>query len=326
MAAGATWHKTCFTCGFLPEGEEDPHNGNGQGCGRVLPQNKMHLSCGIAYCNACFTRVFTSGAARGAILRKKAINIRQVHDNVEAEGSSEVQELDGFMAGSVFQEKEKKEVKIKNIVVGQGDKCPTCSKTVYKMEALIAIGQTWHKACFTCGGPGNVEDLGCKRSLPQDSFQQHNMLPYCKACFMKNFGKGGYKVSSGPSLPSNNVTIDTSSGLSFSEKAAAFKKTVHEGAEVDSPSRKGTGMKFIGGGGVKCPVCTKTVFKMEEVLAIGHSFHPSCFTCGALGDGSSKEGCGKVLTRDQYLDGQGRPFCKNCYNKVFSSKGQQPSA
>ena len=323
MAAGASWHKTCFTCGFLPEGEEDPHNGNGQGCGRVLPQDKIHLSCGIAFCNACFTKVFTSGAARGTVLRKKTTNVaRQFNDTVD---ETDVQELDGFMAGSVFQEK--KELKVKNIGSLQGDKCPKCSKTVYKMEALLAIGQTWHKSCFTCGGPGNADNLGCERSLPQDSFQQHKMLPYCKACFMKNFGKGNYKASSSnTNVPSKNIVIDTTGGLSFAEKAAAFKKKVHEGTDIASPTRDPRKKVSVGGGGSKCPVCSKTVFKMEEVLAIGNSFHPTCFTCGALGDGSSKEGCGKVLTRDQYLDGQGRIFCKNCYNKIFSNKGLQPSA
>jgi hypothetical protein len=65
---------------------------------------------------------------------------------------------------------------------------------------------------------------------------------------------------------------------------------------------------------------------MEEVLAIGQAYHQTCFTCGALGDGSKFEGCGKVLSRDQYLEGQSRPFCKNCYQKNFSNKGLQPSA
>jgi hypothetical protein len=327
MAAGFTWHKTCFTCGYLPEGEEDPHNGSGQGCGRVLPQDKYHLSCGIAFCNGCFTRLFTTGAARGAILRKKAINVRQVHDNIEQSGdNTETGELDGFMAGSVFQEKKQiKQPRVTNVGSIQGEKCPSCSKTVYKMEALLAIGQSWHKPCFTCGGPGNVDNLGCKRSLPQDNFQQHNMLPYCQACFMKNFSST-FKSRADRTLPASNVAIDTSSGLSFADRAALFKQKVHEGTEVTSPSLKKQGSKLSIEGGKKCPVCSKSVYKMEEVLAIGQAYHQTCFTCGALGDGSKFEGCGKVLSRDQYLEGQSRPFCKNCYQKNFSNKGLQPSA
>lgn len=318
MAAGFAWHKTCFTCGFLPEGEEDPHNGNGHGCGRVLPQDKYHLSCGIGFCNGCFTRLFTTGAARGAILRKKAINVRPVNDNNDQSGDTIVTgELDGFMAGSVFQEKKEiKEPRVKNVGSLQGEQCPSCSKTVYKMEALLAIGQSWHKPCFTCGGPGNVDNLGCKRSLPQDNFQQHNMLPYCQACFMKNFSNA-YKTRADRTLPVRNIAIDTSSGLSFADRAALFKQKVHEGSEVTSPSLKKMTSRLTIEGGKKCPVCSKSVYMREEVLAIGQSYHQTCFTCGALGDRSKSEGCGKVLTRDIYVEGQGRPFCKNCYQKNF---------
>ena len=57
----------------------------------------------------------------------------------------------------------------------------------------------------------------------------------------------------------------------------------------------------IKGGTKKCPVCTKSVYMKEEVLAIGSSYHQSCFTCGALGDGSKFEGCGNNTISYIYL-------------------------
>ena len=30
----------------------------------------------------------------------------------------------------------------------------------------------------------------------------------------------------------------------------------------------------------KCTVCQKTVYKMEEVSAVGRIWHSNCFTCG----------------------------------------------
>ncbi len=32
--------------------------------------------------------------------------------------------------------------------------------------------------------------------------------------------------------------------------------------------------------GPKCTVCQKTVYKMEEVGAVGRIWHSNCFTCG----------------------------------------------
>ena len=78
---------------------------------------------------------------------------------------------------------------------GDKKKCPNCAKTVFKMEELLALGCIWHKDCFTCGGPapnvGEPEHLGCGRVLTIDAHDQHAGLPYCKACFQRNFMLGG---------------------------------------------------------------------------------------------------------------------------------------
>mmetsp|Transcript_7358 Transcript_7358/g.10958 ORF Transcript_7358/g.10958 Transcript_7358/m.10958 type:complete len:518 (-) Transcript_7358:204-1757(-) len=71
------------------------------------------------------------------------------------------------------------------------------------------------------------------------------------------------------------------------------------------------------GNPTKCYICTKTVYRNEEIRAVGHVWHVSCFTCG----GSNKDGCGRVLTRDKYLDHESEPYCPACYNKLFRPKG-----
>ena len=42
------------------------------------------------------------------------------------------------------------------------------------------------------------------------------------------------------------------------------------------------------GGGAKCPVCNKTVYMAEEVVAAGQKYHKMCFKCSK---------CNKMLDR-----------------------------
>jgi len=70
-------------------------------------------------------------------------------------------------------------------------------------------------------------------------------------------------------------------------------------------------MPLVLGGGPKCVVCGKTVYKAEEKISEAGIFHKACFRCIA---------CKKSL--DSFVcirDGQ--PFCKSCYGKNFGPSG-----
>jgi NAD-dependent SIR2 family protein deacetylase len=69
----------------------------------------------------------------------------------------------------------------------------------------------------------------------------------------------------------------------------------------------------------KCTSCAKSVFQMEQVIAVGRTWHNACFTCG--GTSARKDGCGKVLKRDGYVDHDNQPYCQACYSKLFRPKG-----
>lgn len=69
------------------------------------------------------------------------------------------------------------------------NKCIMCDKTVYKTEEVIAVGNVWHKTCFTCGGKNSD---GCNRVLKLDGYLDHDKQPYCNACFNKNFRTKGF--------------------------------------------------------------------------------------------------------------------------------------
>lgn len=61
-----------------------------------------------------------------------------------------------------------------------------------------------------------------------------------------------------------------------------YQICIHSSRE-EAPSAetlKSNRLSFLGGG-KKCPICLKTVYKMEEVVAGGYSWHAGCFACGA---------------------------------------------
>lgn len=63
-----------------------------------------------------------------------------------------------------------------------------------------------------------------------------------------------------------------------------------------------------------CPRCTKTVYFNEEKIAMGKSFHKSCFSC-ANKSCNRKLDSGNLTTHDNEL------YCKVCYARLFGPKG-----
>ena len=255
-------------------------------------------------------------------------------------------------------------------------KCTACSKSVYKMEEVIAVGRVWHKTCFTCGGSCTLtHKQGCKRVLARDGYLDHENEPYCNACYSRLFKPKGYGIGS-------SLELDYGPGRRVDAAAAPVKPennnpppppppTKHTAIEV-KPTTRGPVVKNNGDGmsagsslsiaptpvtaavtptpsvrppppppaavssntnhaartpkaagladanaAPKCTICLKTVYKVEEMVAVGHVWHKGCFTCGArVGDG-----CRRVLNRQNYVDHENCPYCIACHNKLFRPKG-----
>ncbi len=245
-------------------------------------------------------------------------------------------------------------------------KCGACAKSVYKMEEIIAIGRSWHNACFCCSG--NVGD-GCKRKLVRDNYVEHKETPYCKPCYDKLFRSWvketkaantsaleGMLVNKRASARLIAKTFDLNAaaaaeGLATStaalsvadaqgdqsplhetvasrvlaSNATATKEnlfrasTVPDAPHTVKPSQNPytVGKTTAFNGANKCVRCAKTVYKMEEVIAVGQVWHSACFTCGGL----NADGCNKTLTRDKYVDHNAQPYCNSCFSKQFRTKG-----
>lgn len=73
--------------------------------------------------------------------------------------------------------------------------------------------------------------------------------------------------------------------------------------ECASPIEKKTSGVFrFNSAAPKCTVCAKTVYKMEEVSAVGRLWHNSCFTCGGgQADTAGSQSVGSGDLRIHYL-------------------------
>ncbi|XP_037045929.1 uncharacterized protein LOC119081278 isoform X1 [Bradysia coprophila] len=65
------------------------------------------------------------------------------------------------------------------------DICVRCNKTVYKMVAVIAEHQVWHRSCFRC----SKCDKQLNRHSKVDNFQIHEGVLYCQYHFKQRFGQ-----------------------------------------------------------------------------------------------------------------------------------------
>eukprot|EP01119_Soliformovum_irregulare_P010926 TRINITY_DN2693_c0_g1_i1.p1 TRINITY_DN2693_c0_g1~~TRINITY_DN2693_c0_g1_i1.p1 ORF type:complete len:204 (-),score=57.01 TRINITY_DN2693_c0_g1_i1:55-666(-) len=58
----------------------------------------------------------------------------------------------------------------------------------------------------------------------------------------------------------------------------------------------------------KCNSCGKSVYAMEQVIAVGKPWHKACLKCKT---------CGKILRDGNWNDTGGQVYCNHCYEKNF---------
>ena len=178
------------------------------------------------------------------------------------------------------------------------NKCPSCSKSVYKVEEILCAGGAWHKECFKCGGFG---DLGCQRKLNLSDFKSHAAVPYCKGCYMQAITK-----------PAVVVEEAAAAAVITGSEKTDLPNLNSSGKMSDRPISVSVGSKANLANRLACPKCTKTVYKAEEIQLAGFSWHKSCFTCGGA---SETDGCKRTLNAQDFHPHRGNPFCKGCIGK-----------
>jgi predicted nucleic-acid-binding Zn-ribbon protein len=185
----------------------------------------------------------------------------------------------------------------------ESSKCPSCTKAVYHVEEVICSGSAWHKDCFKCGGAG---ELGCQRKLNLSDFTLHTAVPYCKGCYMK--------VISKPVVAIEEIIVGASSGSDRTDinDLNGFVKISERRSSFGASGKATVVANALAVVRLACPKCSKTVFKAEEIVLAGFSWHKACFTCGGA---SEVDGCKKTLNQTDFHPHRKNPFCKGCIGK-----------
>ena len=83
--------------------------------------------------------------------------------------------------------------------------CPLCHLTIDPSDEFSVYGVVWHTQCFRCGG--KAEGLGCKKRIRSlEDFEEHNALPFCKACTLERKMMLKFNSVSGKNMTNNNNT------------------------------------------------------------------------------------------------------------------------
>ncbi|XP_062523556.1 cysteine and glycine-rich protein 1-like isoform X1 [Corticium candelabrum] len=164
---------------------------------------------------------------------------------------------------------------------GGGKKCPACTKSVYANEEVLSAGKSWHKACFRCSA--------CGSTLDSTTVSDHDGKLFCRRCYGKNYGIGGYGFGQGAGVLSTDGAV----------------KVARQGSPAESSEPK-----F--GGAPKCPRCGKSVYMAEKMLGAGQTWHKGCFSC---------INCRKHLDSTTVADKDGQIYCRACYGREFGPKG-----
>ena len=57
--------------------------------------------------------------------------------------------------------------------------CPRCEKNVYFAEEVKALGNVYHKLCFSCSA--------CRKLLDPGSITEHDNKMYCNSCYRSDW-------------------------------------------------------------------------------------------------------------------------------------------
>ena len=320
VACKKIWHKPCFCCGATV----------GNGCNRKLDLSNYQNREGIPYCSVCFDRLAKQASAG-------VKDLDTVREASQAPAASipepEVAQLSLADRARAFQSKPA-DPSVESTPVGEKKirsfkspsttapltKCPVCEKSVYQAEQIVACTKTWHKTCFCCGSTaGN----GCNRKLDLSTYQNREGIPYCRVCFDRLAKQASAGVKDLDAIrETTQATAPTpepeeAGPLSLADRARAFQSKPADSSTASTPVERKGRPSFkpspaAGALSTKCPVCEKSVYQAEQLVACNKTWHKTCFCCGS----TVGNGCNRKLDLSTYQHREGVPYCSVCFDRL----------
>lgn len=303
------YHVDCFTCSEC-EKKKDPAS-------MTAFEDKL-------YCKHCFGKLGLAQQQRNVKWTPK--------EKVEGAGSAIASKFGGGGSKCVVCNKTAYNAEAisfdKKIYHAECLKCHTCDKKTAAANVAAFEGNTYCRLCFQKGG----------FAQKQRNVQWEKKEPSANAVASR-FGGGGTKchVCAKTVYAAETVSFDkrpfhaecfkcttcqlkiAPSGSAMYEEKIYCHKCFKEGgfsqkqAATKAPrSTAAANPKFskFGGGGIKCKICTKTVYPAETLMFEKDAYHIKCFACVT---------CSKVLTASaaEYTKGADHKveniYCKKCY-------------
>eukprot|EP01038_Epipyxis_sp_PR26KG_P013184 gene13184-17667_t len=281
IAVGRTWHNSCFTCGGTAS----------DGCNRVLKRTDYVDHGGEPYCKACYTKLFGP----------KGFGYSNTLNTDYGEGvgatSDSIATLSLDNSRSLSPPKPSNPPPPPPTAVTSSDSSNTKIRSTSPTPIVAPPPPPIHS------NSSNNSTLKPSPPPPQTSNVTAESIEKTRST-----SPSPTKVVPPPPIPATNksssVTVDsnaTTQNSSINTRSIS-PKALQATAANSTP---------------KCTICAKSVYKMEEIIAIGVVWHTACFTCG----GKENNGCGKVLKRTDYVDHEGQPYCNPCYSKLYRPVG-----
>ncbi|KAJ8324553.1 hypothetical protein QVD99_002570 [Batrachochytrium dendrobatidis] len=178
--------------------------------------------------------------------------------------------------------------------------CAYCKEPIQDNRIIEALNQTFHRAHFFCSHCG-------KNFEADDTFQEYEGKAYCEDDFIMLFAK---KCA----LCQEPILGEIISALTRQWHTHCFVCSEEScnivlGAEgfYDYGGKPFCEFHYYQKGSNICNVCTKPI--IGRCVVIGdRKYHPMHFTCGF---------CQTNLDGQGYKQRNGKPYCGNCYMKLF---------